>query len=164
MKRTLLFSLIILIYTFLGSCKQLEQKGIFPIVNKPLSDPFPPAQTDLIDSFILAYDRNTIKEFMDGTSSLKGLYIDDKLISIIRDPKYKDLKGLYLYFGKRIKDRKLPINASDRFHDGKYTIIAIPSLPSINNPGKDSLIVSESLEWHDPISSHIPTNEQEIGY
>lgn len=119
---------------------------------------------DLIDSFVLAYDRDRIPQFTDAGQSLKGLLIDDKIIAMIQDPKYKNLSGVYLYLAKRVRNRAEPIDPNNEYNDGKYTLIAIPAMKSVNNPLKDSLIFVENLEWHDPISIHNPVNEHEIGY
>jgi len=115
---------------------------------------------DTLRSFMRAYRDNPLAIIDMQQEAVKGFFIGDTIISLIKN-NLKPINGLYIYFGKKIHPyTNINSQATSVDFNGKYTIIAIPSIPS-GTPGKDELLYMESLEWHDPVtnSKHTPINE-----
>lgn len=118
---------------------------------------------DTLRSFMRAYRDQPLAIVDVQQDTIKGFFIDTTLIGRIqRDT--RPINGFYIYFGKKIHPyQNISSQPTSQDFNGKYTIIAIPSIAS-GTPGKDSLLYLESLEWHDPVTrlKHTPVNERSI--
>lgn len=122
--------------------KKTEGKSIF---SGPLA-------VNLSREFIIAYKGAKIPAYT-GAKPVKGFYLDKNVINAINMAPAAE--GVFLYLAKKVQP-----------HGDEYTLIAIPSIASVTDPLRDSLLLNRSMEWHDPITTaqHKPVNELEIGY